>query len=1048
MAEQEEEIMWPGGFPEAKSVDDFDFIMSGKNGGPITKIPKSRLAEVVGVVGESMPAIQGGTTAASAVTLPAGPVGQNRWFDASWGYWKYNNVVLKNPLGTDGIPEGNDGQLYWSGTATPPTWSISKMQALPMQQGVPVLNPAGSGLPTEKATAEYSVARASLFPGINTYSYLQDLSTGYYIQSTDGSLTASATSSVSAVYPYKSGKIVHINNRTGASGLRFLDASGNPLPPLDVNGNPFATPYASPYLNGGYKGPAGAIGYQFTTGFTGTTNRQNITVTDTPAPVPNPQVRKELIPDTDKVLQVEAKTDSNTLFINTLNSPPISERINKLENTNTPQMFPAANEVDKAFGISIRNDIDSPVKSKLPYTRVFRTDITANGGTNFRTTSIPVGTSNRPTEIDFSFWTRKDQFQAIFTGSSMATFLSGGAYSILQPQNLLTGVEITATPPTVFPSEYSAAVCKAKVINEVNGWIRIRINYSGIVWETTFTGSTIPYFFLFNGASPNGKDFYFADFTVLFNDRAQGNIIYPSSSDDISSNVYSLEGMQNDISKLQDQISSSGNGPVAVKFTGSNLYIGTNWDASNYFVKSCAYERELSFTSNPNFNLSNVYLSLKALKDISIRSKQIKTTGDDICPVQINGGYVGGNHSWSWAKEITLTNHGKTLKDVGSVYKDTNNVEFVIMRIVDSSKIWVCSKNQATNGYSYTYIKPVGDLIYVRNGDNTSTITGYSQDDLRNMYPSLTKSSRKLLLDGVTVVTQVGDYSANFVDVQESYNIIDLTSIVNSIELSRPSSGYTTQPYFSTLPNVEVVGTHNLLYRFDRSGNTVVYTTFVAIKKLDFNFHGFIQAEALNSGSLYIPKALPYTLGSKTYDFRKIENWTTNPTDVLHLTPEYWEKPLSPPDRLVNMNSDVVIALGYIPDKGKALNRKDNVIDAIFLSSIRKLYPKGDSITRVMNEFDTTSIVSYRSFNNPNYNPAGRTNFNFQKDGESITIWLDYHGSLKDSVVALSEWAGMNISVVEKTDNVNLISDIVTNTIDIVSTATASSYGYIVLKLV
>lgn len=131
MAEQEEEIMWPGGFPEAKSVNDFDYLMTGKNGGPITKIPKSRLGEVVGVVGESMAAIQGGATAATAVALPAGPVGQNRWFDASWGYWKYNNVVLKNPTGTDGIPEGNDGQLYWNGTTTTPLWSISKIQVLP-----------------------------------------------------------------------------------------------------------------------------------------------------------------------------------------------------------------------------------------------------------------------------------------------------------------------------------------------------------------------------------------------------------------------------------------------------------------------------------------------------------------------------------------------------------------------------------------------------------------------------------------------------------------------------------------------------------------------------------------------------------------------------------------------------------------------------------------------------------------------------------------------------------------------------------------------------
>lgn len=151
MAEQEEEIMWPGGFPEAKSVDDFDFIMSGKNGGPITKISKSRLAEVIGVVGESIPAIQGGATAATAVALPAGPVGQNRWFDASWGYWKYNSVVLKNPTGTEGIPEGNDGQLYWNGTATTPLWSISKMQALPKAN---VINGFDSSATTEAGSAQ------------------------------------------------------------------------------------------------------------------------------------------------------------------------------------------------------------------------------------------------------------------------------------------------------------------------------------------------------------------------------------------------------------------------------------------------------------------------------------------------------------------------------------------------------------------------------------------------------------------------------------------------------------------------------------------------------------------------------------------------------------------------------------------------------------------------------------------------------------------------------------------------------------------------------
>jgi len=130
MAEEEGKALpWPKGAEKVENPSLVKFMMVGNDDQPIMKIELDRLNELVEVNGESMPAVQGGTTAANAVALPAGPTGQNRWFDASWGYWKYNNAVLKNPLGTDGIPEGNDGMLYWNGTTE--TWSISKMQALP-----------------------------------------------------------------------------------------------------------------------------------------------------------------------------------------------------------------------------------------------------------------------------------------------------------------------------------------------------------------------------------------------------------------------------------------------------------------------------------------------------------------------------------------------------------------------------------------------------------------------------------------------------------------------------------------------------------------------------------------------------------------------------------------------------------------------------------------------------------------------------------------------------------------------------------------------------
>lgn len=90
----------------------------------------NKAAERVQVDGGSIPAIQGGATAAAAVALPNLGAGVNKYFDASSGYWKYNNVVLTNPEGGQGIPEGYDGVVFWDGTTE--VWSISKMQELPV----------------------------------------------------------------------------------------------------------------------------------------------------------------------------------------------------------------------------------------------------------------------------------------------------------------------------------------------------------------------------------------------------------------------------------------------------------------------------------------------------------------------------------------------------------------------------------------------------------------------------------------------------------------------------------------------------------------------------------------------------------------------------------------------------------------------------------------------------------------------------------------------------------------------------------------------------
>lgn len=99
--------------------------------------------------------IKGGATSATATILPPGPAGANRKMEDVTGW--FVNGTPANPPAATGTPweaeTGFKNINWWDGTTG--TWSLGSSVALPMKQGVPVINPTGSGLPTEKATADY-----------------------------------------------------------------------------------------------------------------------------------------------------------------------------------------------------------------------------------------------------------------------------------------------------------------------------------------------------------------------------------------------------------------------------------------------------------------------------------------------------------------------------------------------------------------------------------------------------------------------------------------------------------------------------------------------------------------------------------------------------------------------------------------------------------------------------------------------------------------------------------------------------------------------------
>lgn len=127
MAEEEgKAIEWPGGADEAT---DFDFLMVGKDGKPIMKIPKEKLNEVIVINGEGVKAVAGGASSATPTILKPGPAGANRKMEDVEG-WFVNGTADNPPVAVGEpweAPAGKKNTNWWDGT----TWSLGSSVPLP-----------------------------------------------------------------------------------------------------------------------------------------------------------------------------------------------------------------------------------------------------------------------------------------------------------------------------------------------------------------------------------------------------------------------------------------------------------------------------------------------------------------------------------------------------------------------------------------------------------------------------------------------------------------------------------------------------------------------------------------------------------------------------------------------------------------------------------------------------------------------------------------------------------------------------------------------------
>ena len=444
--------------------------------------------------------------------------------------------------------------------------------------------------------------------------------------------------------------------------------------------------------------------------------------------------------------------------------------------------------------------------------------------------------------------------------------------------------------------------------------------------------------------------------------------------------------------------------------------------------------------SNRPVDFRHSYLIGKDTPTTTI-GKVVGYSSDDSAPFNFNGSYIGANHGQSAGTRVTTSNaHGKTYADIGSVWKDSDNKRFNLIRIIDANNLLFLSDYDGTHA---RYVFPgngsiaEGNLTHVSDAEHTSEIIVGSVTTAVQIRSALSNRSLSIncYLNGVKqiITNEVTDKLCDYVDIEEKYSIANPSYIVETIVANKPVGGYTSNPDITLgLPILN----YNMIYRLQPDGAVLSIFNHKILEDLYFNYYGGLQyilgPNPYPSGKKYryMPGTKPFTVNAVPYNFAvpfDLDQNFPNPTYLLGSN--NWENPNLVPNRQIDYYRDstdqdiIAFATGYLPLYGGTLSaRANNVMNSISLPSTKKTYHRFvDS-----KAFQGTSTknyeikgISYRKyFNTKEDSNSFGSIYTVNHEGYTYA-YLDFFSFGETQVNLSPELAGNNAELVYKSENVS-----------------------------
>ena len=471
-------------------------------------------------------------------------------------------------------------------------------------------------------------------------------------------------------------------------------------------------------------------------------------------------------------------------------------------------------------------------------------------------------------------------------------------------------------------------------------------------------------------------------------------------------------------------------GPVVFSKSGATLQVRVPWDGTNDFATQFNMGVD---TGNYAFEFLQSLLIPKASAKTVVTGAQFKSMSDDICPVLINGSYMGGNHGFDAGYTVAMAAHGKTEADIGSVWTSANGSDYVLLKVPSANTLLFCSEYTGVETAPLLKVTLTSPLTHKAGAAHTESIVFSDVSARTQIKPCVNNVAYKVLVNGVFEwdLSLDGWVNCEFVDAVVGYNILHIPSMLTAL---KADVGTNTNASLFDDSITEKYCRVTFVYRFTRNGAVMVIPTYDFDRSVSLDRMALVQSGTIGT-KMYVPDTAAYA------------GVTVQPAADTHFYDEGWASAEKIPYRYYQFNADLSkgMCLGFCPSIGHGVNAKRallNTTDAGYFGSNYKMYPYlicGKTLSAGTLIGAVAYMIPLRVID------ADFSAVCWYWVGDDIYLMIDAHKTITKRIALPDYMVGRKVAPIDVHANATVYQDIVGA--EGLKIGIANDYGYAVLKL-